>query len=311
MYSHKKHYSPTLEFSSDESETWKENFKSKVRHNYLSKTSIKKIKLTVDYMVYLAKPKKIYNFKTKTFFTFKLNFFTATLSSQQIHTDLEIKRDILRPFLDFLRKKYKVTRYVWRLEKQGNGSSHFHLILDKYIPWWILRERWNYYQELLGYISRYRDNQLSWHDGSFRPRPELFNTWSLEAQRKAYITGLQNDFQDPNSTDIHSIQKIKDVGAYITKYITKDPIFSEDNNEPVGRIWAISESLCNLNPESADWDSITGAEILKLSQHKNCHTVESQYFTVFYIPCYYLKSIGCPCLNSMFLEWIKLKFPDA
>jgi len=290
--------------------TWKQNFKNKNRKECISKTSVKKIKLAVDYMVYLAKPKKIYNFNTKTFFTFKLNFFTATLSSSQCHSDLVIKRDILRPFLDYLRKRYKIDRYVWRLEKQKNGSSHFHLIMDKYIPWWILREKWNYYQSLCGYISRYRESQLAWHAEGFKPRPELYKTWPLEAQRKAFITGQANDWNDPNSTDIHSIKKIRDVGSYITKYITKPNENEQSVDDIQGRIWAVSESLGNLNPDSLDWDSITGDEINKISQHKLCHAVSSDYYTVFYIPCCYLGKIGCNTLASMFQEWIQTKFPD-
>jgi hypothetical protein len=296
--------------SRDQTPAWKNNFANNSRKVNLSKTSVKKIKLAVDYMVYLAKPKKIYNFKTKTFFTFRLNFFTATLSSPQLHSDLVIKRDILQPFLDFIRKRYKVTKYVWRLEKQKNGSSHFHLILDKYIPWWILREKWNYYQECLGYISRYRENQLNWHANGFRYRPELHETWSLEKQRQAYIVGQANDWRNPNSTDIHSIQKIRDVGSYISKYITKDPASVTPGDICQGRIWAVSECLGNLNPDSLDWDSITGDEVNKLSNHKMCHTVNSDYFTVFYISCSLLGKIGCPVLYSMFQEWIKNKFPD-
>ena len=40
-------------------------------------------------------------------------------------------------------------------------------------------------------------------------------------QYKAYTEGLNCGFTDPNSTDIHALYKVKNIPAYIAKYISK------------------------------------------------------------------------------------------
>lgn len=120
---------------------------------------------------------------------FQINFITLTLSSQQIHDDAEIKKMCFQPFLDILRKTYDVKYYLWRAESQENGRIHFHLCTEKFIPWRWLRTYWNRYQEKLGYVSRWEKR-----------------------------TGKN----DPNSTDVHSIWKCKNVAGYLSKYCGKN-----------------------------------------------------------------------------------------
>jgi hypothetical protein len=44
-----------------------------------------------------------------------------------------------------------------------------------------------------------------------------------DRQKKAYSQSVVEDWQNPNSTDIHAIQNITKLTAYITKYFTKKP----------------------------------------------------------------------------------------
>lgn len=145
---------------------------------------------SVDWLLYLSKPKKLYPKREKCGLQFRLNFITLSLSSDQVHDDNTIKRDLLQPFLDTLRKTWNCKHYLWRAESQRNGRIHFHLVTDQYIAWWKIRNRWNAIQNRLGYIDR----------------------WEGKTKSK-----------QPNSTDVHSIRKVRKLGAYLAKYCAKNP----------------------------------------------------------------------------------------
>jgi hypothetical protein len=86
-------------------------------------------------------------------------FVTLTLPSQQIHGDNDLKEVLLHPFLDWLKqsseeyykrggnrgkqKGFDVKGFFWRAEPQKNGNIHFHVLVDRYIPWDRIREKWN------------------------------------------------------------------------------------------------------------------------------------------------------------------------
>jgi hypothetical protein len=82
-------------------------------------------------------------------------FITVTLPCDQVHTDAEINRACLQPFLIRLRRDYEVTQYFWRAEAQENGRVHYHILLDRYIPKRYLQLAWNMSTEALGYLTRY------------------------------------------------------------------------------------------------------------------------------------------------------------
>jgi len=83
-----------------------------------------------------------------------------------------------------------------------------------------------------------------------------------KVQEHRYRKGTETDWSDPNSTDIHAIQNIQSLSAYISKYITKEGYTVEKdeltiNGETVirevgvtyhvralkGRIWGCSDNL--------------------------------------------------------------------
>lgn len=144
----------------------------------------------VDWLIYLAKSKALYPDRDNCRLRFRVNFITLTLSSLQVHDDNTIKKQILQPFLDTLRKSWGAKHYLWRAESQRNGNIHFHLVTDTYIPWWKIRNRWNEIQNTLGYVDRFHEKH---------PK------------------------KVPNSTDVHSVNKIRNLGAYLAKYCSKNP----------------------------------------------------------------------------------------
>ncbi|MEY2830892.1 MAG: hypothetical protein RLZZ574_150 [Cyanobacteriota bacterium] len=138
-------------------------------------------------------------------------FITLTLSSTQIHCDLILKRELLNHFIIDCSRNYGLVDYIWKAEIQKNGNLHFHLLTPNFIPHEELRANWNKIQDKLGYVQR-----------------------SLNFKEN----------KNPNSTDIHSLKKIKDVIAYTGKYMSKD-----GTGRPIcGKSWGCSDRIQKLLP---------------------------------------------------------------
>jgi hypothetical protein len=155
----------------------------------------------------------------------KLVFITLTLSSPQIHTDEEIKSKLLNQFLTEMRQKHKMKYYIWKAEKQKNGSIHFHILTDKGLHWRTVRTLWNRIQNKLGYVDRYRSNMKEFFKLGFKVFTSKYEMRTAAQQYEAYKRGVKCDWTDPNSTDVHRLYDVKNVTKYITKYLTK-------SNEP-------------------------------------------------------------------------------
>ncbi len=189
----------------------------------ISKKAKKRITNAIDWLLLLSRNKTVYNPKTKKSFKFKVSFVTLTLSSEQIHSDNKIKKDLLNQFLVEARKKWKVDKYVWRAEKQLNGNIHFHIVVDKFISYKSLVQTWNRIQNKLGYVDRYSIKQQKFFANGFKFRKELGKNWSYAAQLKAYHLGKACNFTNPNSTDVHKVYGIKNLSALFVKILHKKP----------------------------------------------------------------------------------------
>ena len=280
-------------------------FKDNCHHGVISAVARKKITRAINYLVYLVPKKKYYHPGTLKSHSFFLNFITLTLSSEQIHSDNEIKSLILQPFLDELRKKRKVINYFWRAEKQENGAIHFHIITDRFIWWNDLRNMWNFYQQKLGYVTRYRDNQMLWHKEGFTPRPELADSWPVVKQRKAWQVGVRTGWHSPNSTDVHGLSKVGNVRSYLLKYIEK----TEQSQNIEGRLWGCSYGLTNLKGALATAAGSIGDELDTLASSVYVKMFKSEYYTVIYFDPKLLATLHLVLLISLFNEYLHQKFP--
>lgn len=269
----------------------------------VSKIAERKIKKAIDYTLAVTTEKRITDRITGRTIKMKLAFITLTLPSKQIHDDKEIINKCLNQFLIEIKKYYKVRNYIWRAEKQDNNNIHFHILIDKFIPYQELRDRWNRIVEKLGYVTRYREEQKNWHKKGFKVRENLLKTWSYEKQKQAYERGSKQHWHSPNSTDIHSLQKILNIKAYITKYITKQPKpqINNTNQESLtpkqtGRVWGCNRELNNLKGAQLDIDNQTGQELQILEDHPAVHIYKSDYFQIYYIDWKKLPDLGCDYL---------------
>lgn len=226
-------------FSEHQKNVMTENFESNENlYNELSEMARKRLQSSVDYMIYLSTEKTVIGKKQvsknidmpeitvdkgndfKKGVKYKLTFVTLTLSAKQEHTDEEIKNVLLNQFLLEMKKKFKVDMYIWKAEKQENGNIHFHILTNKFIHHQELRYLWNRIQNKIGYVDKYTENMKKFFASGFKSFPN--DKRPIAQQKKAYEANLQNGFKNPNSTDIHALYKIKNVSAYMTKYLTKD-----------------------------------------------------------------------------------------
>lgn len=266
----------------------------------ISDRSASKIKKAISWFLYLAQEKELpssYHGKT---FAFKLSFITLTLSAQQKHSDQDIKAECLNQFLVEARKRWKVHHYLWRAEPQCNGNIHFHILCDKFIPWSELRDTWNRIQNKLGYVDRYRDQMREFHRSGFQVRQDLLKKWSYKNQIRAYRTGSKKDWNSPNSTDIHSVWKIKNLPAYLAKYCTKN----QKGRKIEGNLWNLSESLSKINGAVDVVDSFFDDEISRLLESHPSQTHHYDYYSIITIPIHTLQREKCFNLHSLFTTYI-------
>lgn len=259
-------------------------------HGLISKKGGKNINLAVDWMVLLANEKESFNPKFNSRYKWKLNFITLTLSSKQVHSDKEIITKVFQPFLDYLRKNYSIKNYFWRAETQSNGNLHLHLCLDVFVPWMLLRNRWNFFQNKLGYID---------------------------------VFEKKNNHNQPNSTDIHSLKNIKKIGAYLSKYCGKNakgitvlctksicsllslphchnlklwtfpPKKVRFFRQVHCKLWGCSQNISKLKKCRVCLNDLLSYELLKIKNSKLARVVIHDYATTIFFDVLNLKPLGC------------------
>ena len=175
-----------------------------------------------------------------------LTFVTLTLPSKQVHSDNEMKRKALMPFIELLKRKYDVWNYFWRAEAQKNDNIHFHLIIDSYIKWQDLRFEWNNLMDKLGYIEPFF---LKFHH------------------------------RNPNSTDIHRLNGVGDAAEYLLKYVSK----SEGYRKIKGRIHGCSDRVRCLHPYECELDTTAFEAIKELKKSKDARHIEEELYSVFMV----------------------------
>lgn len=181
----------------------------------------------------------------------RLVFITVTLSDVQKHDDKWIKRNMLDRYLVKLKRKYGVTYFLWKAEKQKNGRIHFHIIVDSYISKEDVQMEWNSIQQEVGYLDRF-----------------FF-------EKKRY---------NAPSTDIRSVNDMDNAVEYVMKYMAKPPEDMEDATLQVqGRIWGCSKELKALKPYSSGEVTEIGVELNEAAAAGKIKYFDHEHFQVFYL----------------------------
>jgi hypothetical protein len=183
--------------------------------------------------------------KGKYFRNGKLAFITLTLSAEQTHDDNFIKRHMFNRFIQEAKRKWGMNTYFWRAEAQTNGNIHFHILIDCFVEWKDVRSVWNNIQSDHGYIDRF------------------------EA-----VHGHRN----PNSTDVHGLEELRNTVAYVVKYCCKT-----DGTRPIkGRIWGASDNLRTLTTFEREIDSTVMKYVEEVKQQKEVRVREGDGYTVIF-----------------------------
>lgn len=166
-----------------------ENLKDNDQKGQLSRKAITQLKNSINWLCLAARKKRVYVKAKQTSFQFKVNFVTLTLPDTEtpIQSD-DLQKKLLNPFLTYMRKYHGLRNYVWRLEFQANGKLHVHLSADTFLHYQTIRDTWNRLLDKNGYL-----------DDFFK----------------------KERHKSPNSTDVHATRKIKNMAAYLSKYMSK------------------------------------------------------------------------------------------
>lgn len=215
----------------------------------LTTFSKKKLKRAIGLMVATALEKEAPNFKTGKTFKFKINFMTFTLpAAQEGIEDKEIKH-CLDNWIKRAKRKFNLRSYVWRAERQANGNLHFHMITDTYIHYESIRNDWNSCLRPLGLIDKFK---------------------------------TKHGHENPNSTDVHAVWKVKNLTQYFVKYMSKE---HKEGEAPIqGKIWDCSTNLKTKNNCELLLENDTRVKWEELIKDESLTMLNDPLFNILFIP---------------------------
>ena len=227
---------------SEVNEMSKENLKSNRVKGKLSSASKRRIRKYVEpwlMSIVVNNKYRVSKFERKERYIVML---TLTLSAKQVHSDKEIRRKILIPFIDKLKYNTGTTHYFYRSEKQENGNIHFHLVTDRWIDKEKAAKWWNDSQERLGYISEFFKN---------------------------------HGHRNPPSTKLTGQGDVNDIVGYVMKYATK----TEKYNPVEGRLYGMADTLLEVAPFDTVLTPSLGERIKELAMKKKARLYSDEFFT--------------------------------
>ena len=183
---------------------------------------------------------------TKQYFHHKLSFITLTLPNIDQCKDAKFThKQLLEPMLRVLRRRYQMKMYVWKCELQKNGTVHYHITSDILISYSKLQEEWNN-------ILRSKDLLL------------------------AYKQKYKHD--NPHSTDIHEVRAIRDLEAYLVKYVAKE---SQNEKSINAKIWDCSGNLKAAKYFVTQYDGFYDQQLRSLEQLGICQSYSADRYAIY------------------------------
>lgn len=166
----------------------------------------RRIKKAVDMLLQRSPTRRIFNPVIQKTHDFSVGFLTLTIPARREVKASWGNKNLLEPFLRTARRKWGMTDYLWKAELQERGQLHYHITLNRFIEFTRVRSEWN------KLLKRYN--------------------LSLEYARK------HGNF-NPNSVDIHAVHQVKNMKAYLAKYIAK----TEGRGRLDSKVWDCSKEL--------------------------------------------------------------------
>lgn len=192
----------------------------------ISSCSRKRLSRILDVYLMGADDTYIYNEFTRKTHKFRAAFVTLTLPPGELVDAKWAARNLINPFLQRIRRNFPGLVYVWKRELQTKNrfQIHYHLIVNKFMPYMHIQRWWN---------------ELLWRNGL------------LEVYWKKF--GMYDEFGNirmPNSTDVESVYDSDKLKKYVNKYFLKSipdwklkQLSETDRQKLKGRFWDCSAHL--------------------------------------------------------------------
>jgi len=188
-----------------------ENLKNNSTKGLLSPKAIKRLKSSINWLVVASEKKRYYSIKEKKHFHFKINFVTLTIPPQkgEMVTEKQFKT-LLNTWLTYHRKYSGLNNYVWKIETHKDKTLHIHLSTDTFI----------YYKK-------------------------VESSWNLILKRNGLLNAHFAKYGNytPPSCQIKAVEKVRKLGAYMAKYMTKDNV---EDRLFSGRVWGCSMKISKV-----------------------------------------------------------------
>lgn len=212
----------------------------------ITKGSKKRLTRAISLLVQSSQQRQILNPVTNRMMSFKLNFVTLTMPPSEKSKDPKhCHKNLLEPFLRTARRKFNVTSYVWKCELTEQGNVHYHLTTDTFMHLTQIRDEWN----------------------------KILNR-----------SGMLEDFykkhghRNPNSTDVHKVYKIKNLEAYLIKYVSKEDKKGRTLN---AKVWDCSTNLKKAKYFTIEGSHRLGLELERLEKEKVLSRYSGERFSIF------------------------------
>lgn len=253
------------------------NFVDNFHDMQMSAGAVKTVKKAVNIILYLARKRHFAEIRAKSGVSctsFRNNevrkkafesaknshlctFVTLTLPAKQMHTDKEITKHCINPFLSYARKYFNVRYFIWKKELQGNGNLHFHFVTDRYIDHEYLRRAWNRIinagvvegvEHPFNYVDRYRAKMLDLYKDGFN-RDTILDNIKQQWYIKENIENTVTKFETKAAREITAAEYDEIANTIYNKELAKwHKSYTTEMKKP--------EPERFTNPNSTDIDAV-------------------------------------------------------
>lgn len=205
-----------------------------------------RIKKAVNILLQISPKEWKFNAATGKYIHHQLSFITLTIPHEgyTVHAGEGYNR-LLKPFIRVMHRLGYMQHYLWKFEFQQRGQGHWHITTNDVIP----------YQKI----------QIIWND--ICRKEGLYNL--ADNRQKGW---------EANSTDIHAVQKLDDIEAYLVKYLAKE---EQNENSTKGKVWGCSTSLKQKSLYTTELNTRNCQHLHYLEQTKRVSVYRTEYTTTY------------------------------
>lgn len=211
----------------------------------LTPGSKKRLTKSIENLVLATKKRRVVNHKGKEH-DFQLSFIGLTISETTRNiTAKEAHKQLLEPFLQWMRRQHKCNLYLWKAELQKRGQLHYHITSDAYIPFKEVQTKWNELQRKSGLLDTFYNKYGRWN---------------------------------APSTHIKSVRKVGSLGGYLLKEIVKQ---FQNETTVGGKVWDCSLNLKASKYYTTIADTMVEQKITQAIKDKKLIPITCEHCRIF------------------------------